>query len=759
MTDKDEFLKKLMETFRVEAEENLRSISTGLLEIEKNPPPEKKGKLLEGVYRNFHSLKGASRAVHLAEAESLCQGLENLFSALKSEFIQFNSEMFDLLHQSTDLLREITLSDEGKEKGGGKIASFLEKIGAFEKGIPAGEASIPNQEPLRKDREESAERIRPNERIPTAAGDTIRVPGKRIEDLFLQVEELFSLRFSLQERSGEISQIRSAATRMRAAWQKTLPSLRNLERTLERKSMEETPGSASHGETSKILDFMDFAYYQLRELETRLSEVKRSADHDEEFLALTGGALLEEAKHLLMIPFSTIVEMLPRIIRDLSRDKGKEAMIHISGEEIEMDRRILEGLRTPLLHLARNSMDHGIEKPGDRLLLGKPREGTLTVQVTRLQDNKVRLTISDDGAGIDMDQLIRISLKRGVISREEAERGGNGNFSLIFQSGTSSSALITDLSGRGLGLAIVKEKVEEMGGTVAVSSERSKGTTFVIELPVTLSAFRGIIVRIAEQEYIFPTFYIDRIVRLKKENLHTVENRDTFTLNGRTIPCVHTADLIRSNGRDVTNNEFPVLVAVHGHQVMGFTADDILQEQEILVKPLGKPFSRIPNIAGATVLGSGKIAPIFDIPELIRHVVKAAPEKEEKIISEVGDQEIRSILVVEDSITSRMLLKNILEAAGYRVHTAVDGLDAYTELKEKEIHLVVSDVDMPRMSGFELTTKIRSDRKLSELPVVLVTALESREDRERGIDVGADAYIVKSSFDQNNLLEVIEKLL
>jgi len=312
-------------------------------------------------------------------------------------------------------------------------------------------------------------------------------------------------------------------------------------------------------------------------------------------------------------------------------------------------------------------------------------------------------------------------------------------------------------------MAIVQEKIEKLGGNLQIDTAAGEGTTFTIRLPVTIATFRGILIKAAGASFIVPSTNVDRVLRLPRESIKSVENMYTISLNGKVLSLVRLADVLgldpagsRKNDADLLS----VMVLGTGEKRIAFEIDDVLSEQEVLVKSLGNQLRRIRNIAGATVMGSGEIVPILNIHDLLKSAVRtagavqfSAPGEKEQACGE------KTVLVTDDSLTSRMLIKSIIESVGYRVITAVDGLDALTTLKTEAIDLVVSDVEMPRMTGLDLTASIRSDARYAETPVVLVTGLESNEDRERGIDVGANAYIVKSSFDQSNLLDAVQRLI
>ena len=416
-------------------------------------------------------------------------------------------------------------------------------------------------------------------------------------------------------------------------------------------------------------------------------------------------------------------------------------------------------MKDPLLHLMRNCIDHGIEKPEQRRRSNKPVRGRILITISRRNGDKVEILIADDGAGMDTATVKAAAVNLGIASAEDAEQlDAQQTLSLIFRSGFTTSQMLTDVSGRGLGLAILQEKVDKLGGIVSLDTS-SNGTTFRILLPLSLATFRGIVVRLEDQLFVLPTVNVSRTLRISNEQIKTVENRETVQLNGRTVPLFRLGDVLEMarTPNDSRIGMSPAVVVGSAERRAAFLVDEVLHEQEILVKHLGKQLARVRNIAGATILGTGRVVNILNISDLMKSTLKVSAAPIRTAVAEKQPKR-KAILVVEDSITARTLLKNILESAGYSVTTAVDGLEGFSALKEGEYALVVTDVDMPRMNGLDLTAKIRSDKKLSETPVVLVTALESREDREKGIDVGANAYIVKSSFDQSNLLEAIRRL-
>src|SRR5574340_459796 len=779
------FLKRLLATFRVEADEHLKAMSAGLAELEKDPAAGRSAEIVESVFREAHSLKGAARAVNLREIESLCQPLESVLAALKSRQLTVSQPLLDLLYQSIDTLGGLLAQDAGTpESHRTMLAPLIRRLDDALRGQFAQSAIAPPAPP-------TPSAPPPDARVETAApppvaslaSETVRVSTQKMDAVMRQVEELLSPRLASAQRAMEL---REAATSF-STWKKQRtrirPALRLIERYVEGAGKRNGNGTAAAKPRSiapelvaqalpKLLEHLEAEQLFMKTLEERLLRLSRFAAHDGRTLAGMTDSLLHDVKEMHLLPFSSLLEIFPRFTRELARDQGKQVELVIQGGEIEIDRRILEEMKAPLIHLLRNCIDHGIEQPAVRQDRGKPPHGTITVAIAQQDGGKIEILVADDGAGIDAARVKAAACRLGVVSAEEAEKLDEQEAQgLIFRSGISTSQIITDVSGRGLGLAIVREKVERLGGTVSLESgapepRRGAGTSFRIVLPLTLATFRGVLVRIGEHCFVIPARSVERAARVDQRDILTVENRGVIPLDGQAVALVSLGDVLELTRQKLpsrraagtTPDKAAVVVLGPGPRRVAFRVDEILGEQEVLVKALGRQLARVRNVAGASVLGTGQVVAVLNVPDLLKSAVKqAAPPAIAAEAHEAAEK--RAILVVEDSITSRALLKNILESAGYLVTTAVDGADAYTTLKTGKFDLVVSDVDMPRMDGFDLTAKVRADKRIGELPVVLVTALESREHRERGIDVGANAYIVKSSFDQSNLLEVIRRLI
>jgi two-component system chemotaxis sensor kinase CheA len=722
----DEFLQRLRATFRVEAAEHLQDIGTGLLELEKTTAPEQQRQLIETVFRAAHSLKGAARAVNSTETESLCQSLEDLFAAWKRRESLPTPSTLDTAHRAVDGMYQAIAAPAAVERTGNQAEA----------------ASVPSPQPFS---------------VPTGENETVRITVSALDARLLEAEEMLAVKLAADQRVTDLGTMAGRFEVWRKEWARIQPRARALRQARAR------PGDAAvASDLQGLTEFFDWNHEYLRALEGKVTALRRTAEQDRLLIGKLVDDLLENSKKLLMLPLATLGGLLSKLVRDLCRDQGKEAELTIRGEEVAIDKRILEQLKDPLVHLLRNSIDHGIETPEQRRRAGKAPRAAITLTVLPVNSTQVEISVSDDGAGVDVEKVKAAAGRRGLVARNTSgPLDESAALALVFETDISTSPMLTRVSGRGLGLAIVREKVEKLGGRVAIESHRGSGTTIRMRLPLTLATFRGVLIESAQRLFILPTAQVDRVTRFKPQDVQTVEGRRTLALNGRAVALVDLAEVLQlpttarsSHSTDAT----PVLVLGAGEQRVAFAVDAVLDEREVLVKRLTKPLSRVRNIDGATILGSGEVAPILNVPDLLKSARTAGATPGTPAAAVPSATPAKRILVVEDSITSRMLLKGILESAGYDVKTAVDGIDAFTALRAERFDLVVSDVEMPRMNGFDLTARIRAERTLAEVPVVLVTALESREDREHGIDVGANAYLVKSSLDQSDLLEALRRL-
>jgi two-component system chemotaxis sensor kinase CheA len=598
----------------------------------------------------------------------------------------------------------------------------------------------------------------------SAPTETVRIETAKLDALFLQAEEMLTVKLKTGAYAAELRGMTTMLSAWKREWLKVHLHVRKAQSLLERLENRDSTDPV-YIQTAKLVHFLNWTHEHFRAVDKTLAKMTKTIAKDQQSLGSMVDILLDDAKKILLLPFSSALEALPRMVRDLSRAQGKEIDFSMHGEAVEIDKRILEAIKDPLVHLLRNCVDHGIERPAEREQWNKSPRGTLTIAVSPSDGNTVEIVVTDDGGGINVDKVKTAAVSCGVLSQEEAAQlPDHEAIGLIFQSAVSTSDVVSDISGRGLGMTIVREKIEKLGGSITVATQLHHGTTFRIRLPLTLATFRGILIQVAGQSFIAPTANVERVVRFKQSStVQSADGKETLSLAGYTLPFVrlHRALGLASPASTANNERFQLaLVVGQDDQQIAFGIDAAVDEQEVLFKNLGPQLVRVRNIAGATVLGSGQIVAILNMSDLLTAVNNStlAPTQSRQEAPKVEVQK-KKILVAEDSITSRMLLKEILESAGYTVSTAIDGEDAFSTLQDGAFDLVVSDVEMPRVDGFSLTGKIRGDGRYTQLPVVLVTGLESQGDRERGVAVGASAYVVKGSFDQSNLLETIRRLI
>jgi two-component system, chemotaxis family, sensor kinase CheA len=729
----EQFDRKLAAIFRMEAIEHVQNVLAGLVRLEGALATPEARRIADLLFREIHSLKGAARAVGEHAIESVCHAMESLLSAMQRGRLSWSRSLFDLFHEvARELELALTRSDAPDPAALRRFLPRLEKVLTDQPDYAASEVAAvaaplraaamgPEQPGTEPELEPEPEPERPAALPPLAAGsgETVRISVERLGSLLYQVEELVSAKLLAQEHALEVDRAHQEFAALAARWR-----------------ADPGAGLPSH--------------------EARMRVLKNAAARDHRNLAGAVDTLLADVKKALMLPIASVAPFMAATVRELARSQRKEVELRIEGGDVEIDRRLLEELREPLVHLLRNSVDHGMEDAAGRQAAGKPARGSIVLAITQKGGGEVQIVLSDDGCGIDSAKLARAGRQMGLVVPEED--AGEDLLSLVFMHGLSTADTLTAVSGRGLGLAIVQERIERLGGTIAVRSQPGAGTTFTMGLPPSLATFRAVEVRAAGQSFLLPTSHVLRCARVGAEAIGAAGPRQTVSIDDETIALVSLAHVLGLPAAAVEAARLNCLVLESSGRKMAFAVDEVIGEQEVLSKPVDPKLTTTPAVAGAAAIGSGSTVPILNVAELIRCAVKES-HAGRTVIQAPRHQQQHSILVVEDSITSRTLLKNILELAGYRVTIAVDGVDGLDRLRGGSFDVVVSDIEMPRLDGFELTAAIRAEPSLAHIPVVLVTSLSSPADRERGAEAGANAYIVKSSFDQGHLLKAIDGLV
>jgi len=715
---------RLLQTFLGELEEQLRAMNAELLALESSPSDSER---LRSVFRVAHTLKGAARAASLPLIERTCHQLETLLAEARDGKMRLARPHFRLLFAAADALAEAgTRLKQGSSLDGSPLARLADTMEAETApgGPPTGDTV----------REPTAPQAGP----PTDG--QLRVQTAKLDALLAAANELLLSRGRLTARAGEVQELHELATQSAASWRQ---GSRRIRLALER---------AGVSAASQALTSMEDRVQQVTH---RLGDLARAARDDAYGLVKTADEVQRRVRELRMRPFADACEALPRAVRDLAGAAGKEIDLHVAGGDVEADRAVLDGLRDALLQLVRNAVDHGIELPSAREQAGKPRRGTVGVSAT-LQGDRIVVTVSDDGAGLDVP-AVRAALARQGRPVPESDRDV---VNALFESGVSTRREAGAVSGRGVGLDIVREAVQRIRGTLDLSFESRRGTRFVIQCPPSLVTVRAVLATVGSQVLAFPTSHVERLLRIPADEIRLIEGQEVITTAAGPARLVPVSALLSTPNDRVAPVPLPAVLLRAGSRRLAVAVDQLIAEEEVVLRPLRVKGGAGPLVGGGALLATGRIALVLDPDAMIAAGLTAPPGA--RIAAgqpEAAQPARRRILVVDDSITTRTLEQSILEAAGYDVLSAVDGSEGWRLLQEQGCDLLVADIEMPRMDGFQLCEAIRGSKRFGKLPVILVTAMETPAHRSRGLEVGADAYIGKSSFDQQHLLDTIQQLL
>ncbi len=790
---------KLIVTFLVEQREHLQQLTQGLLALEKAADDAGQQPDLDEIFRAAHSMKGSARAVGMTTIEGLSHALEELLVRVKEDRLALSSNLFDLLYQGLDAVELVLTQVEAGNMT--SPAKALLALAALEEAVamdaadngrvpqPPALPTIPEPEQQNEpeppilpfeeagfepDEAEAFEPVLPFAPIMIGASDeetaepvlpfkqsseeTIRVSVSKLDALMAQFSELVAAKIRAEQRLAEMRQIQTFAM----AWHKEWSAFRTDYHRLIRKGG--VNGREPYNkEMTAVLDYVSRNQEHLRFLTSQANTLHRRSANDLMRLSLIIDELEEEVKRVRMLPLNTITATFGRMVRDLARQHDKRISFVLVGGETELDKRVLEQVKDPLIHLLRNAADHGIETTAVRQKLGKPLPAQITLSAG-LQDNNVVISLQDDGAGLDPDTLRQTAVARGIITQAEADYLSDKDAAnLIFRSGFSTSQVTTDISGRGVGMDIVRQNVTALDGELIVDFKPGEGTTFTMILPLTLTSARGLLLRAGEQIFALPLTAVDRMLRVNPAHIKQVEGKDVIVDQEQPVAVVPLTDLLGIPVTAVAENILTVVIIKVAERRLGLIVDNLLGEQEIVSKKLGKQLAKVSGFSGGTLLGSGEVVLVLNGSDLIKLAQRPTRRLhvQPKFKFDSPTRAQKTVLVVDDSITTRTLEKNILEAKGYHVRLATNGEEALSTLLEESVlpDIIVTDINMPRLNGFDLTSRIKRDNRFQEIPVILVTSLDSPADKARGIEVGADAYIVKSRFNQDNLVETIEQLI
>ncbi len=741
---------ELRQNYKISSTEHLEELETDLLNLEKD---SQNIAFLEKLLREVHSIKGDARTIGIDIIETIAHGMEDVLIQVKDNDITLTPQISDRLYNALDAIK--TLAKEAIT-GIPHNLNLQEILHQLKIGKSKPEKIIkPNKNTGKTNNKSFNQQVALSPPTPLNEPykiDTIRVQTKNLDNLIIQTGELTVNKIRIANLASEID-------RIAFLWQQC---------------------KSHYYQMSIINSTENLINNPLSEkLEKAIDNLKISAVETTTRLDLIAEELEEKIRGLRMLPLSTLFNFFPRMVRDLAKEKDKQIELKFSGGDTVADKQLIEELKDPLMHMIRNSIDHGIETKEERRVSGKPPLAQIWLRGYQ-NGNNIIIEIQDDGKGLNLQKIKETAIKRGLHNQQELDTMSvNQIQSLIFRPGFSTQSFITEVSGRGIGLDVVRANIEQLKGNIDVESVKGKGCKFIITIGITLATATVGLLSVQGIIFALPVEFIQTFLFIQEQDIFTIEGRKTFSFNNKPISLVNLADLlelsnsvkypIKNNSVQNQDLEENILEDSHrqacivmniGQESFGLLVDRVLDTLDVVLKPQSKILKRVRNVTGAAILGSGEVCMILNPQDLFKSMQKQIISS--VVTTQASEQKVKTkpvLLLAEDSITTRTQEKRILEAAGYEVVTAVDGLDAFNKLQTRPFDGLVSDVQMPNLDGLQLTAKVRQSKEYNELPIILVTTLSSDEDRKRGAEAGANAYIIKGKFNQDVLLETLSKLV
>ncbi|MDD3117761.1 MAG: hybrid sensor histidine kinase/response regulator [Victivallales bacterium] len=745
----------LLGLFLMEAENQARVLGDGLLELEKDPGGSQ---VLEGLMRAAHSLKGGARIVQCDPITKFAHAMEDYFSALIDAKITVGDGHIDQLLHGVDLIRLLAATPESEFASfiiahTGELVHLTEVYRGLVDGRPVPAAPTPSPVSTAVSAPAVTPAVAGGDRktaTGTGAGTTtagrgsgggavgenfVRVPEPRMKRLVELAGELFVNQNMLRKLGHDLSGLKKTLSR--------LDALRQI-----------LPVGSDGAEEMKLLH--EELTHQLTGLTGDYSDNVRKIECFSE-------ELYGEILACKIIPFRELARIFPRMVRDLGKELGKKVELEIVGEATGIDRDIMEKLEAPLTHLLRNAVDHGLETPDERRAAGKPEVGHLKLAAYHW-GGMFNIAVTDDGRGIDMAALRKkIAAKKLASGKMLADMPDREVLDFLFLPGFTTRAEVSEVSGRGIGLDVVMNMVQEVRGRIDIDTQCGAHTSFRLRLPISLSVISAVLFTVGGDIYAIPATRIDRLLTPAVDRLLTLENHQYIRYDGNNIGVVPAEDVFGGTAAPPVDGQLRLLLVSDRDNQYALAVERFIGEQKIVVRPLDERLGKIACINAAAILDDGSPLLIVDADDLVRSIDKRVKENGLHHVCHgaavTATESRKRILVIDDSLTVRELERQLLEARGFEVETAVNGVDGWNALRSAAFDMVITDVDMPRMNGFELVEKIKGSERWRQVPVMIVSYKDREEDKLRGAEVGADFYLTKSSFHDNTMIEAVYKLI
>ncbi|KIM00309.1 Signal transduction histidine kinase CheA [Paramagnetospirillum magnetotacticum MS-1] len=692
-------IKRFTARFVDEARDHLRKVEDGLAVLDSTPSDSE---TINAIFRSAHTVKGSSRMLKLTRITETAHKVEDVLGALRDGSLGWSPELRRLLQRGVDALSTqvdaVADGNEPAEPDPALCAALAAILGSLAETVANKDQPAPQEAPTP-----------PQAEVRLKSADTVRVQLTKLDELIRLMGEVVSSHARLRQRLSDIRQIER-----------------------------DTQG---RGETTAAI--------------TGFARDLREDVFSQELLM---DELHAKALVMRMLPLAIVLEPAARLIRDLGRSLGKDVECVVGGTEIELDRQLIDRLNDPIVHLLRNSVDHGIEDAATRQAAGKPTFGTIRLGA-RQDGGWVLIEVADDGGGLPLAAIRDKAVKKGLVSAEQAAAMPDSEaIDLIFSPGFSTSSIITEVSGRGVGMDVVKRTiVDDLQGVIGVETVPGKGTTFALRLPMSLAVMRVLVVAAGDESFGFTAQYVAQLLELPDDRLLRVAERDAVVIDNEFIPVVSLAALLGLPETRSARTMLRLVVVRVRNEKLALLVDELLDERDMVIKPLPEHLRHLPLVAGMVMTGRNTLVSVLHAPVLLDMARRSRAGAAEP--AQAGRDAMIRILVVDDSLNTREIEKDVLEAHGYAVTLAEDGLDGLNKARNGDFDAVLTDVEMPNMDGFSLTAALRQDERYRDRPIIIVTSREKEEDKRRGIQVGADAYIVKGDFDQSSLVDTLRSLL
>lgn len=733
----------MLELFRNEVEGQVATLTHDLLELEQNPSAMDR---LERLMRAAHSVKGAARMVNLDGAVRLAHAMEDCFVAAQQGAITLQPDGVDALLKGVDTLTQIAQpANQDHAAWLHTNQALIDALVAAFTAIKAGTAAPTPASSVAAPQAPSTQVAAPAAALTTSHDNAVRVSAESLNRLMgLSGEALVGARW-LRPYADALLQVKRRQAEL-------ITVLDHLWDIIGGPHLNEYATSLFKDAQRKAGDCRLILSDRLTELE----------EYDRRTSNLSS-RLNREVIASRMRPFADGVHGFQRMVRDLARKLGKDVRMEIRGLTTQVDRDILEKVEAPLNHLLRNALDHGVDTPEERQAAGKPAQATITLEAMH-NSGMLSITVSDDGRGVDLEKLRGKIVQKGLVTAEMAPQLSDTELlEFLFLPSFSTRDQVTETSGRGVGLDVVHNVMQEMRGVIRTSTQFGKGTRFQMQLPLTLSVIRALLVEIAGEIYAFALARIDHTLKLDKEAIEMVEGRQYFTHSGQHIGIVTANQVLELDDAPHDNEVLSVIIIGDRNHRFGLIVDRFMGERNLVVRPLDSRLGKVRDISAAAFMEDGTPALIVDVDDLLRSIEILVNGGRLNKVSQGAEQEAnrgaKRVLVVDDSITIREVERNMLQTRGYDVDVAVDGMDGWNAVRTGRYDLVISDIDMPRMNGIEFVSHIKQDPRLKNIPVMIVSYKDREEDRNRGLEAGADYYITKGSFHDETLLDAVADLI